>query len=584
MKRLHETHGTEFELMRHFFARMLDGEWSSTPGQWQNVAVGAFALLLPASVLLTRAGSLNQGKYRLLSRLATPEPFRAAVLADELGLLTLLLAVTGLIALIQWQNLFPSRRDYLSLAGLPVRSSQIFLARFGTVLLFSTALVIAMNLFPSVVAPLEFGGRWQQNPSLPANIGAQAVSAGLGCVFVLFSMVALQGVLLNTLSGKWFTRVSTYVQGVLIGVLILTGLYSWQIRDWAPGAVRPILHASAWFPPVWFAGLHEQILGDPDPFFHRMAARALIAALAAFTLTVLAYLISYRRARKLLIEAPVHIEVPRKRQWSVLNLLSRDPQQQAILQFMAKTLARSRAHRVIWMAYAGAAIGIVLNSSLIDGAFFSKTNALTKAMKFMVLFWPLGTSFVLLSGLRHVLSIPSELPANWIFRLTESQGRKQWMSAMERFVLLYAIAPIYVLMFPMALSVLGWPLALRMTVQEVLVSLIIFDLLFNGWQQLPFTCSYAPGNRPLVMVVAGYFAILSMLMPLVTLIVRAGAEFNGLFLVYCPLFLAAWIWARRRRLEGWGESKLMYDDIPEGLPDLGIRDMTWKHIRHKEAH
>ena len=90
MKDLRETHGTKFELVRHFLARMLDGEWSSTSGQWQNVVVGAFAFLLPGGMVLLRSGSRNQAKYRLLEMLGDTERLRAARLADELGLLMLL--------------------------------------------------------------------------------------------------------------------------------------------------------------------------------------------------------------------------------------------------------------------------------------------------------------------------------------------------------------------------------------------------------------------------------------------------------------------------------------------------------------
>ena len=212
------------------------------------------------------------------------------------------------------------------------------------------------------------------------------------------------------------------------------------------------------------------------------------------------------------------------------------------------------------------AVGVVLNSSLIDGALLARSTQFTKAVKFAVLFWPLGTSVILLNGLHHVLSIPAELPANWIFRTTESQGRKQWIAAVERFVILYAVAPIYVLIFPAAVSILGWPIALRLTVLQVLVSLTMFDLLFDSWQQLPFTCSYSPGKRPLVAVLAKYFVVLAMLVPALAIIVRAGAEFNGLFLIYCPVLAAVWIWARRRRLEGWGESAMLYEDVPGTCP------------------
>jgi hypothetical protein len=52
MNWLGETRGTGFELVRHFLRRMLDGEWSSGPGQWLPVASSAFAALLPAGLLL----------------------------------------------------------------------------------------------------------------------------------------------------------------------------------------------------------------------------------------------------------------------------------------------------------------------------------------------------------------------------------------------------------------------------------------------------------------------------------------------------------------------------------------------------
>ena len=566
---IEDTHGAKFELVRHFLARILDGEWSSTRGQWQNVAVSAFALLLPGSMLLLRSGSRMQMKLRLLAMLHDPAPLRAARMADELGLLTLLFAVAGLIGLIQWQNFFPGRRDFLSLAGLPVRTRQIFAARFIAVLLLSIALVVTMNILPSLTS---------------ANRGAQALAAGLGCFFILFAMVALQGVLLNTLPARLFARVSAYAQSALIGMLILAGLYSWSIRDWPQASIARLLEYGAWAPPVWFAALHARLTGDPDPILHRLADRAVIAVVLAAGVAALSYLVSFRRYRKLLVEAPVHLSVPRRRPWTLLSLVARSPQQEAVLQFMAKTLSRSRAHRMIWLAYAGAALAVVLNSSLIDGAFLSRSTELTKAVKFAVLFWPLGTSVILLSGMRHVLSIPAELPANWIFRINESQGRKPWMAAVESFVMLYAVAPIYLLIFPLSVSALGLALALRLTVLQVLTSLTMFDLLFDSWQHLPFTCTYTPGKRSLAGVVASYFVVLSVVVPILAVIVRAGAEFNELFAIYCPLFAAVWIWARRRRRQGWGESVILYEDLPGGMPKLGIEELKWGPVQAKEIH
>jgi len=537
-----DTHGKPFELTRHFLARMLDGEWSSTPGQWQSVVIGGFAAVMPTYVALMTNGSRRQVGQ-------SPS-------AQVLSLLTLMFAVTGLVALIQWQNLFPGRRDYLALAGFPVRVSQVFLARFGAVVVFSASLAVAMNLLPALIAPRKV---------------AQFLAGTLGCWFVLLSVAALQGLMLNLLPAKIFARLSPIVQGLLMGALVLAGLLSWTIRELPAGA------PGEWAPPVWFAGLRARLAGGASPFDAAMAVRALEAWAGAAILTAVCYLVSFRRYRRLLVEAPVQVAVPGRWRWSFSGLLgwSRRPRFGAAFQFMVKTLARSRAHRVIWLAYIGGAVGVMLNSSLIDGHLFGRSRDLFKGLRFIVLFWPLGISITMLCGFRHVLSIPAELAANWIFRLNESHGREAWMKAVERLVILYAIAPVYLAVTPLAIYLLGLPLALRMTTLQLLTSLTFFEFLFYSWQQFPFTCAYIPGKRPLVAIIGMYFALLALVVPILSVIIRAGSDFGGLFVIYGPIFAGVWFWARLRRLEGWGESVLVYEDPGDSMPQLGIRELAW---------
>ena len=40
------------------------------------------------------------------------------------------------------------------------------------------------------------------------------------------------------------------------------------------------------------------------------------------------------------------------------------------------------------------------------------------------------------------------------------------------------------------------------------------------------------------------------------------------------MFGGLWIWLRRRRREGWGEAKLIYEEVPAVVTDLGIREVT----------
>jgi putative ABC transport system permease protein len=579
---LARTHGVKLELMRHFLGRMLDGEWSTSPGQWQQAAIGMVALFLPAGLLLVREGSLAanySSKYRLLEAAGAVDALRAAPIADELALITLLCSITGLIALIEWQALFPSGRDYLALAAFPVRSRQIFAARFFTVMLFSAGIVAALNWLPSLIAPAEFGGGWHLDGAYLAQAAAQAAASGLACFFTFFAIVALQGVLLNLLPGRWFARVSVYVQGLLVAIFLLAGLYSWTVKDWQPALIGKLPQFGAWLPPVWFTGLHRSLSGTGDAFFAAMSSRGLRAAASAFALTLATYLLSYRRYRTLLVETPVRLASPRTWPWSLSRVLARSPRRVAIVEFMAKTLARSRTHRVIWLAYLGGAVAIMLNSSLVDGALFLRAHSVQKAVRFAVLFWPLACSVILISGFRHVISIPAELPANWLFRITESQGRREWMSAVERVVVAYAIAPVYLLLFPVAVAALGWPMAIRMTVLQVLVSLSIFECLFHSWQQLPFTCSYLPGKRPLVLILSSYFIALCALVPMLTVMISTAAMVGGMLPGFYIAFLAnfglIWFFARRRRRDGWGEARILYEDLPQVVLDLGIKELTY---------
>jgi len=375
------------------------------------------------------------------------------------------------------------------------------------------------------------------------------------------------------LPAKLFARASVYVQGALAGVFLLGGLYSWSIKEWKPETIARLPEFGAWLPPVWFAGLHQTLTGGSGPFFTAMAQRGQLAAGIAVALAMGTYFISFRRYRRLLLETPARLE--RAGHARPLRVLAWSPRREAVMDFMAKTLARSRTHRLMWLVYLGAAAAVLLNSSLIDGALFARSQGWSKSLRFLVLYWPLASSVVLLNGFRHILSIPAEWRANWIFQITESQGRAEWMPAVERFVMAYAVAPIYLILFPIAAHVLGWPMALRMTVLQLLVSLSIFEALFYSWQKLPFTCSYVPAERPLAGVVAKYVALLGAVVPVLAVVIVVAIQVSFLFPVFLAIFGGLWILLRIRRREGWGEAKLMYEDAPAVVTDLGIKDVTY---------
>src|SRR5207248_698729 len=114
---------------------------------------------------------------------------------------------------------FPTRRDCLALASLPVSARQIFLAKFGALLLMFAVFVVAMNLPWAMEFAMTTSGHWANDPPAVAIIAANFAATGGACVFVFFSLLALQGILLNVLPSRLFDRVSLAVQSA---VLILT--------------------------------------------------------------------------------------------------------------------------------------------------------------------------------------------------------------------------------------------------------------------------------------------------------------------------------------------------------------------------
>jgi hypothetical protein len=574
MNWLDRTHGLHFELVRHFLARTFDSEMFSSAtnrsGGWTRVAIGALSMAIPAGMLLMDPPYAHQAID------PTPENLRAVAIADQLAVLTLAFAITGIVALLAWQSLFPSRRDYLALAGLPVRSRDIFAARFTSICMMAGVLVVAM--LPGFQSPHQFTAHTLASVPAATKALAHIASSGLGCLFVFFGIVALQGVLLNVLPSRWFARVSTYVQGLLIAAFFFGGLFSWAIVNWRQDMIARLPQFADFAPPIWFAGLHGSIIGNSDPFFAAMTTRALAVTAAALLLALVTYALAYSRYQALLLEVPEILSRRRSPGWRLLRLLAGSgasgARREAILEFLAQTLSRSRMHRLVLLGYLGAALGIMLNSALVAGVATRWAGGSAGILRFICLYWPLGFSVIVLASFRHVFSLPADLPANWLFRLTESHGRRDWMSAVERFMIGCVIVPIHVVTLPVAASVLGWPIAARMTALELLVSLTVFEVLFYSWQQLPFTCSYVPGKRTLVEVLGIWLAVLVVLVPALARIIAAMSQWNEPFLIFAVIFGSVWLWARKQRSDGWGEAKLMFEDLAETVPHLGISEMS----------
>jgi hypothetical protein len=558
---LRQTHGPNFELLRHFLARFFDSDAIATPGQMAPALIGAFSMMLPW--LFVFAGPLL-AKYKHFSQLAAAGPYRQIVRADELWLIALTMSAIGLLTAVKWQSCFPSLRDYRALGTLPLRARQIFGAKLATLLLVSTAAIVTLNLLPSLLFPAVSASRWQFSPSLGGRVLAHATACIAACYFFFFGLVALQGALLNLLRPRPFGRVTGFVQGLLVAVMLILIVLSFSIDSQITDKVlRPEL--ARWLPPVWFLGLYQAMLGDPDPAMQALAHRAVTALAMAVGLALASYQVSYRRHRELLVEGLTGPSKDRRWSgaggWSIRSAIFRwlipNPRQQAVIVFMAKTLARSSSHRMVLMGYGGFGLAVLMSG--IMGVRSAVEPAQVNAASFVYAHVVLLAFLTI--GLRHLFSIPMELSANWMFQITEREGRGEWLRAMDRLVLLSGAAAMVVFPFPLEFKLLGW----RAVAESVLFSalaLLCYEWAFSAWEKLPFTCSHLPGKTPMWIVFLRFLGLL-MVLPLVNLILLSALYHWVAFIIVMAVQLAVWGRIHSARRDGWGEQRLKYDEAPD---------------------
>jgi len=549
---LEETHCADFELVRHFLGRFLDSEMAASSGDWLKLAIGIGAVLFSFSLLALKT-YLERYAWLQNPRFSTPAKYLDGVHSDMLTFIALAMAVTALATALAWQSLFPSLRDSLALAGLPVTPRQIFWSKFTALLLVFAVFVAALTELPAMLFANVIAGPWQENASTGLAAAANLAAMGGACVFVFFTLVALQGILLNILPGRLFTRASLLAQAVIfiatMGTVPLVG-------------GQPT--AAAWWPPVWFWNLRSAMLGTSGAWRPAVLALTLPPLVA-----VLAYLLSYHRYRKILLEARI---TPGRRRWQgagawLLDLWIRDPREQAAFAFIGKSLARSRNHRMVLLAYSGIALGWIL-SGLSDMPKSARHDAGTFGV--LVVLAPLVACCCVCLGLRYLFSLPVELRANWVFQMNEGQGRAAWLHAVERFLVWCGIVPIHVATLPAAVAVFGPLRAAAVSVIGLLAALLLFEFLFRHWRKLPFTCSYLPGKQEAWLSALIYSLYLPVLAITVQLLLFGSGD-PAAFLAVFLFEVAALVWMRRRR-RALAEIPLLYEEaIEDAVMTLGLQ-------------
>jgi len=533
-------------LFRHFAYRFVDNDLIAADGETHQTAANIIAICAGFGFTLAVFQAL---KYSFGGGTAAFERLRpTTVLLDQELLISLSMLAAAIATALSWDALFPERRDCLVLGPLPLKTTQLLTAKLSAVLVVIFLLVGVTLACPALIMP------FLAEPTFLAILRSLLIEIVIlfaAAAFVFFAFLAFQALLLHLLPYRIYLAVSPVIQvALLLGSLAMFMLVpNFTALQKQGGGI------AWWLPPAWFLVLQQNWLGVQPPLPSPLGTLALQALSAVSVSAILLYAGGFRRTMKKAVESSeLSLSPPRliRRAYEALlnATLLRDPKRRTVFWFTARSIARNPKHRLLLSIYFAAGFvwvvqGLQHGLRVTGGRGPTLPNAAQLTM-------PLDFALFLLIGLRVLFALPVALPANWIFRITESGAASRYLSGARTFLRFAALVPVAVIPFPIYASIWGWKIALIHTTFLTLIALLLVERLLWRFPKIPFTCSYLPGKANLKARLGAYFILFIGLSSFLSAIEINLLRSETAWMKVLPFFaivLAVVIW-RRRRIEG----------------------------------
>jgi hypothetical protein len=441
---------------------------------------GTLALTLPLLFSMRRVMM-----YQFVSRLPAAE-IDAMLRRDHLFFIVYSMLAAALLAVIVWDAMFPDRTDQEIIGVLPVRPRTSALARLAgavTVCLVSAAAIAIPPAVLYSLAMTTFTGLL----GFPRLFAGQVVATMGVAAFVFFVLMTARGLIALVAGQRGADRLALLLQVVTIvsiveGLVFLPGMLAR-----AQGADGDTLRAL--LPPLWFSATYGWIAGTGAvPWREALFGPAMTAGVFLVLSAISVVPADWMGRRALLATGRARASRLTAVMTAVSLVVARSGPARAMFRFAIRSIVTSRRHLLLLSTRFGMATALSLLGLMMiktsEGLAFDRPRGYWLAP-------PLILIYFTLIGLRSCLAIPSDIEANWVFRLIEpSVGAVRRAS---RLVLLVAgVVPVVLVFATISLS--AWPAisALRTIALVAVSGIAIAELVLWGWTHVPFATAHPP--------------------------------------------------------------------------------------------
>lgn len=468
-------------LVRLSLRRMQDAALASRDVDADQFVLWGAALLMTPLFFTTLTWT---SRYPWLRRRSL-ELLHDAVIGDRLFFVLWPMLVMWLVGALLWDALFPDRTDQQVLGVLPVGARAVAGARLTAALAVGAGLVALIVVPPALVYGL-FGSAHASVGPLAGIILGQTVASVMAGLTAYATLLTVRGLLVAGVGATAAARAAVVLQLVTVLALVETFMF---LPGLLPAAMRALQDPAVaiWVPPAWFMGVYALFAGPRADQLTPLAPLAGAALGLSLSAAVAVYLLPATRNARLVMEAAE----PRRR-WQPLALISRwtsrllwSRRARAIFTFTIASLVRSRRHLMTMATYLGLGLAVA-GTRMLSAKMRGRPLPLDQPFDYLLAI-PLALTFFLVLGVRAAFAVPTELGANWLFRVAGPREAVAHVPATRLASVALAVAPVSLLVAGLGALVWGVAVSLQVALMHAASGVLLVAIAFAGQAAVPFT-------------------------------------------------------------------------------------------------